>query len=161
MDMFLRVSPVALVRSMVGLAMVMVFLAACGGGSTDPVTLSAPPPTAVTIAPTQVPIDIPPTAVAPTTPATPTQAAQTGTLEEQIAAGKILYEKTASGVGCALCHGIDGKGDPLYAAPSNRGATADQILDAIETRPQMAFLVLSNDEVQAIAAYLKVLAEQP
>ena len=82
-------------------------------------------------------------------------------MDEQIAAGKLLFERTAGGVGCALCHGIDGKGDPVYAAPDNRGATVDQILDAIDTRPQMAFLKLSNDEVQAVAAYLKVLAEQP
>jgi mono/diheme cytochrome c family protein len=134
-------------------AMLMAVLVACGGSSTT--TSPTPiPPTSVALAPTAAPTATQPAPI-------PTAAGSTGSLDEQIAAGKILFEKTAGGVGCALCHGIDGKGDPVYAAPSNRGATADQILDAIETRPQMAFLVLSNDEVQAVAAYLKVLAEQP
>jgi mono/diheme cytochrome c family protein len=145
-------------------AMLMAVLVACGGSSTT--TSPTPiPPTSVALAPTAAPTATAPATTvtaAPTQPAPiPTAAGSTGSLDEQIAAGKILFEKTAGGVGCALCHGIDGKGDPVYAAPSNRGATADQILDAIETRPQMAFLVLSNDEVQAVAAYLKVLAEQP
>ncbi len=145
--------------------MLLAVLVACGGSTDGGTSVTPPPPTAVPLAPTAAPtIAAPATAVTviPTQPAPiPTAAGSTGSLDEQIAAGKLLFEKTAGGVGCALCHGIDGKGDPVYASPSNRGATAEQILDAIETRPQMAFLVLSNDEVQAVAAYLKVLAEQP
>ena len=139
----------------------LLVLVACGG-STEPVATPVPPPTAVPIAPTPVVPDEPVATATPSLPTpAPTEAAQTGSTEEQIAAGKLLFERTAGGVGCALCHGLDGKGDPTYAAPDNRGATADQILDAIETRPQMAFLIMSNDEVQAVAAYLQVLAEQP
>lgn len=148
----------SVLRGMVVGTIVLLTLAACGGSSDT----TSPTPTSVPVAPTLVPTLATAVAAIPTQPAPiPTPAGSTGSLDEQIAAGKLLFERTAGGVGCALCHGLDGKGDPAYAAPSNRGATADQILDAIDTRPQMAFLKLSNDEVQAVAAYLKVLAEQP
>ena len=80
---------------------------------------------------------------------------------EIIDRGKELFESEAGGVGCALCHGMDGKGMPELATPSNRGASVDMIWGALESRPQMSFLVLTDEEVTAISAYLEVLDTQP
>jgi mono/diheme cytochrome c family protein len=80
-----------------------------------------------------------------------------------LARGKALFEKDAGGVGCALCHGLDGKGKPELATPSNRGASEQLIWNALETRAQMTFMLgtLSSDDVRAISAYLAELATQP
>ncbi len=75
--------------------------------------------------------------------------------------GKVIFEKTAGGVGCAFCHGPDGKGKSEFAAPDIQGKTASDILSALQTRPQMRFINLSDDEVRAVAEYLKALNGQP
>ena len=75
--------------------------------------------------------------------------------------GEVIFEKTAGGVGCAFCHGPDGKGKSEFAAPNIQGKTASDILGALQTRPQMKFINLSDDEVRAVAEYLKALNGQP
>lgn len=72
-----------------------------------------------------------------------------------------LYEKTAGGTGCAICHGVDAKGNQVIGAPNNRGADEQLIWDALGRVPNMAYIRLSNDEVKALSAYLKFLATQP
>lgn len=80
--------------------------------------------------------------------------------EEVLAQGKQIFEKTAGGVGCAMCHGMDALGDPAQAAPPNIGASAEMIEQALFDRPQMSFISLTVPEVKAVAAYLQWLKEQ-
>ena len=68
-----------------------------------------------------------------------------------------MFEKTAGGLGCAYCHQLDASGDPAIGAPNIRGVTDAQIIDALNTRVQMSFLNLTNDEITAVAAYLMTL----
>ena len=155
-----------IIRVIIGLIVLMLaaMLAGCGGSSAP----SQPPAaTASPAAPTATPIVVEATVTPvpqPTDPlpnTTPTTTGGSGDQTELINQGKILFETTAGGVGCALCHGLDGMGKPELATPKNRGATAEMIWNAIDTRAQMTFLVLSNDEVRAIAAYLQELDSQP
>lgn len=155
-----------IIRVFLGLCILLLGAIAVGCGGSDAPNPTAPPtalpitPTATpvivepTLTPTTIPTEPPPLTVPPTT----VVKADTPELIEQ---GKILFETGAGGVGCAICHGLDGMGKPELATPKNRGATADMIWNALDTRAQMTFLVLSNDEVRAIAAYLKVLDTQP
>jgi len=165
------------IRAIIGLPVLLLAALALGcGGSALPTTTATPDPSVTPITepitqPTGVPATLVPSPTAtqapiPTTP--PAGEAANGghsnddALQEAlINQGKILFETTAGGVGCALCHGLDGKGKPEFASPPNRGATADMIWNALENRPQMSFIVLSNDEVRAVAAYLEVLATEP
>ncbi len=105
-----------------------------------------------------------PTIPRPTVTAAPTQASSSGPTElsdeEVLAQGKQIFEKTAGGVGCAMCHGMDAMGDPAQAAPPNIGAPAEMIEQALFDRPQMSFISLTQDEVKAVAAYLQWLKEQ-
>jgi len=71
--------------------------------------------------------------------------------DDQVAAGKLLFEETAGDVGCASCHGMDAKGD---AGPDIRGRTADDIHYAKENVEDMNFLELTDQDIEAVAAYL-------
>jgi len=143
----------------IGLFLVIGILAACGG--------SGPIPTStVTIV-----VDTPePTAPPSPTPAPPTQTPTpvstpsgngAGASGDLIARGKVIYEETAGGVGCALCHGLDAQGKPEVGAPPNIGATETDIAAALQDRAQMTFIKMTDEEIEAVAAYLKFLAEQP
>jgi len=76
---------------------------------------------------------------------------------ELVAAGKLLFESTAGGVGCAACHGMDATGIPDLASPDVRGADFAMIADALINRAQMTTLVLSDDEIKAVVAFLATL----
>ena len=141
-------------------AVIVALFGACGGDSssgssrtatpaftpTPPQNIAQPSPTATNVptVATQPPVTVP--------------AELSG--EEQIARGEELFQKTAGGVGCALCHGVDAMGDPAQGAPSNFGASAESIEQALYDRPQMSFIQLSRDEIKSIAAYLQYLKEQ-
>ena len=150
-------APTVIARVILGLCILLLGAVVVGCGGSDAPNPTAAP-TSLPITPTSPPVVVEPTAMPPTLP--PTTGNNTDSTEI-IDQGKILFETTAGGVGCALCHGLDGRGKPELATPQNRGATADMIWDALETRAQMTFLVLTNDEVRAIAAYLQVLDTQP
>ncbi len=77
-----------------------------------------------------------------------------------VARGRAIYEGTESGIGCAFCHGRDGRGKG-NATPDIRGKTASEVLKALRTSPQMDTINLTEGEVRAVAAYLKVLDRQP
>lgn len=139
-------------------------LAACGGtsGGTTPTTAttkatatSQPTPASVPSA-TTTPVPAPSRSGAvPPTPA----ASEGGDL---IADGKLIFEKTFGGVGCSLCHGLDGKGGLQGATPNIRGATEARVRAALGGGvPQMTFAKLSEKELMAVLAYLKYLTEQP
>ncbi len=151
-----------------GLVTVLVFIAACGGTTSSSTAGGSSPTTVLSFTPTAAPATASPTkAPAPsaaTVTATPTQATSSVpdevSDEETLAQGKLIFEKTAGGVGCAMCHGMDGQGDPMQAAPPNIGASAATIEQALFDRPQMSFIKLTRDEVNAVAAYLQWLKEQ-
>ncbi len=73
-----------------------------------------------------------------------------------IAQGRMIFEETAGGVGCAACHGHFGMGD-LQVGPNNRGASEERIRKGFATRDQMAFLRLTEEEIRAVAAFLQYL----
>ncbi|NQW22468.1 MAG: cytochrome c [SAR202 cluster bacterium] len=121
-----------------------------------PTATAVPSPTeTVAVAPTDTPEVIP-----STPPSLPDSTDQT-----LLAEGKLIFEKTAGGVGCAFCHGMDGKGDgPAgLGAPANRGSTRARFEWALgggETGA-MVFIQLNRAEKDAVMAYLDFLGEQP
>lgn len=80
-----------------------------------------------------------------------------------LAKGKQIYDYTAGDVGCAYCHGLDGKGHGPSGenAPNIRGMTATDAKQALKNIIYMDFIELSKDEIEAVGAYLQYLAEQP
>ncbi len=142
---------------LVGVAL-LVGLSACGGSSEEP----SPTPTTVQAVPTATAT---PTATAvPAGAPTPTTPAGSGD-GELLARGKVIFEETGGQVGCAYCHGMDGKGDgPAgVGAPANRGATRDRLKWALaggET-DAMSYFKLTNAEMDAVLEYLAFLAGQP
>lgn len=156
---------------LIGVLAMLVALPVCGGSSDEPTPVATAvqtAPTAIpTVAPTEVPEDTPtPAPTAATAPA-PTSAAPTsdGSADaDLLAQGKIIFEETAGGVGCAWCHGMDGKGagPSGLGAPKNRGATRDMFEDALaggETEA-MTFIELTEAEKVAVLAYLQFLETQ-
>ncbi|MBI2831859.1 MAG: c-type cytochrome [Chloroflexi bacterium] len=121
--------------------MAAVFLSACGG---QPAATSAPA--------TKVPASPAPPAVTTPAPAKVDPAVQR-------AKGEQIYQKTGGGTGCQACHGTDGKGKP-NTAPDVRGASADDIKRALGG-DAMSFIRLPDDDIEAVAAYLKYLQSQP
>ena len=77
---------------------------------------------------------------------------------EVIARGEELFQRTAGGRGCAACHGRDARGK--VGAPSIVGRSANSIRGALQRVPQMSFISLTDNEVEAVAAYLQYLRSQ-
>ncbi|MDP2719415.1 MAG: cytochrome c [Dehalococcoidia bacterium] len=73
--------------------------------------------------------------------------------------GKVIYEETAGGVGCKMCHGADGKGG--NQGPPIRGKSVEDVNRALATSETMEFINLTDEEVESVAAYLKYLNSQP
>ncbi|MBI2872816.1 MAG: cytochrome c [Chloroflexi bacterium] len=155
-----------------GVAMLVV-LAACGGptgGTTpapatpQPTATSRPTPTSLPT-PTATPVPTPTPTQSAVLPPTPTASAGGNDL---LALGKEVFEKKAGNVGCKACHGISGKGD-VGIGPDIRGKTADDIRRALKESDSpeepglMAQVVtnLNDQDIEAVAAYLAYLAEQP
>lgn len=81
-----------------------------------------------------------------------------------LAAGKVIFEETAGGDGCASCHGVSGRGDGPEGdgAPNIRGASKSAIRSAYSGGiPIMTDYELTEDELVAVAAYVKYLATLP
>lgn len=134
--------------------------AACGGGSSASDATPAPAKTAAVATLPQA--TSPATLPAATTPAaTPSAgAAATGA----VAAGKRVYE-TAGDLGCTECHQASGRGGKTTAgdtAPDIRGATLTKVKDALSGgAAAMSFIKLSEQEIQAVVAYLDYLNGLP
>lgn len=167
------------VPAMLAIAGSIVALAACSGGSEPPVptqvrptaTVAAAAPTATATpaptatattqpaaTPTTAPVRSPtvaPTA-APTVPRGATATAASG--PSKLALGEQVYQKTAGGVGCAACHGADGKG---LSGPNVRGKTSAEIGGQFLGNPSMQFIKLTQEELEAVGEYLAYLATQP
>jgi mono/diheme cytochrome c family protein len=145
------------------LGIVLWFLATASGGGD---TAAAVDTTTTTAAVTT-------TTAGPTTtttgdPATTTSAGATTTTVDTttttgssdaalVAEGEQIFLKTAGGVGCQYCHGVDGKGLPEAAAPDIRGKDYLAVTDALITRAQMSFISLTDHEIRAVVAYLATL----
>lgn len=80
-----------------------------------------------------------------------------GSSADLVAKGEVVYF-TAGGQGCSSCHGNDARGDQ---GPNIRGKTREEIVACLQTVVQMAFLNLTEEEIDAVAAYLAYLATQP
>lgn len=145
---------VTIPRVALGLVITAALLTACGGGSdasgspSTTATTSSTVPSSTTAATTATTLTTTTAGVATT--AGPSDA-------ELIAEGKELYETTAAGIGCAYCHGLDGMGILEQASPDIRGQGTDDILLALSDRAEMTSLVVSFEEVEAIAAYIATL----
>ena len=76
-----------------------------------------------------------------------------------IARGEDVFQRAAGGVGFASCHGIDARGiDGL--APEILGRPAKAIERALASVSQMGFISLTDDDLDAVAAYLQFLKSQ-
>ncbi len=142
----------------------LVSLAACGGsGSANEPTNTSVPPTSTTAA-TPTATMVPATPTATTAPSPTAMSGATGTAggadAQLIAEGKQIFEVTAGNIGCAYCHTKEATGDVAIGSPDIRGVTQAQIIDALETRAQMTFITMTDQEIKAVAAYLKTLAPQ-
>lgn len=145
---------------------VLVVLAACGGTTPTP---SAPKATATAQQPS---LQAPTSTAAPARTATatlaltPTAGASVPTspvpTDDPLAKGKLLFEKTAGGVGCASCHGLNGKGTTTVGAPDVRGSSEARVRGALAGGvAMMSFIKLNDPEITAVVAYMRYLNEQP
>lgn len=161
---------------LLGAIAVLAVLPACAGSTPAPAvpqataTAQQPTPTAAPAGqptPAAAPARQPTPPVAPAPTPTPTAVASLQgsppASADLLAKGKLIFEKTAGGVGCAYCHGLDGKGQGTsgVAAPDNRGATEAQVRDALLRVTMMSFIKLGDEEIKALVAYLQYLAKQP
>jgi len=79
---------------------------------------------------------------------------------EALKLGKLLYEETAGGVGCAYCHGLDGLGEGTAGveAPGVVGALEAAVRSSLAGAvPLMSFIKLTETEMAAILMYLQYL----
>lgn len=78
---------------------------------------------------------------------------------EVVERGRVVYDVSAGGVGCAMCHAPFALGD---IGPEIRGMTAREISDALGSIPDMSFISLSDADLADLATYLGWLgAHQP
>lgn len=111
-----------------------------------PAPVSTAKPTVTPAAKPTVTPTAKPTAT-PTAPAAP----KAGDL---VSKGEELYLRKAAGAGCAVCHGADARGG---MGPNVRGISAQKIRDALKTGTIMKSIKVTDDEIEAVSAYLKSL----
>ena len=73
--------------------------------------------------------------------------------------GEEIFQRTAGGVGCASCHGIDARGIH-NSGPQILEREAKGIQRALARVSQMGFISLTDDDLDAVAAYLQFLQSQ-
>ena len=138
----------------------LVVLTACGSAaSSAPAQVNSP-----TVMPERTAAPAPTANAAQPTSSQPATKPGNNANDELLAQGKLVFEKTAGGVGCAYCHGLDGKGQGPsgLGAPDNRGASEGKVRAALAGAvPVMSFIKLTEDEIAAVVAYLRYLGEQP
>lgn len=73
--------------------------------------------------------------------------------------GRLLFEETAGGVGCAICHGLDGTGDRDAGGVYIQGVLVSTMQSALNggVEEMDELFDLSQKEVTAIQAYLDYL----
>ncbi|MBI3047300.1 MAG: c-type cytochrome [Acidobacteria bacterium] len=75
--------------------------------------------------------------------------------------GRLIFEKTAGGIGCAACHGMNGRGGAQFNAPDIRGADETRVRSALAGVAQMSQIRLTDAEITAVVAHLQELNKQP
>lgn len=141
---------------LLGAATLLVVLPACGGSTGGTTPASSGPAASAPGAPI--------TSAAPAANPQPTTQPGNQAASDLLAKGKLIFDKTAGGTGCASCHGLDGKGQGTagVGAPDNRGASEEKVRNALAGGvPLMSFIKLTDEEITAVVAYLKYLNEQP
>jgi len=78
-----------------------------------------------------------------------------------LARGREIFEKTAGGVGCASCHGLNGRGGAQFNAPDIRGANEMRVRSALAGVVVMSQITLNDAEIAAVVAHLAELNRQP
>ena len=92
-------------------------------------------------------------------PPTPAGAAAAG--GNRFALGREIFEKTAGGIGCAACHGMNGRGGVQFNAPDIRGADEMRVRAALAGVAFMSRIMLTDAEIAAVVAHLQELNKQP
>lgn len=143
-------------------SLIALMLVGCGGSNSVTVDTPEPVPTVRTL------LFLTPGAVTAPTPSAPGSGGSgTGSVmgdpmgNDLFAMGeKIFIEGTdkQNQIGCQYCHAEDGRGN---IGPSIIGKTPGDIQSALINNDVMTFLRLNEQEVNAVAEYLKWLAEQP
>ena len=77
-------------------------------------------------------------------------------LSDPISVGENVFQRTAGGIGCQFCHSQDASGG---IGPRLIGRTSADIAGALDRVAAMQFINLTNEEIQAVAAYLVTLGE--
>jgi DNA-binding beta-propeller fold protein YncE len=77
-----------------------------------------------------------------------------------LALGRTIFEKTAAGIGCAACHGLNARGGVQFNAPDVRGADEARVRSALAGVAQMSTIKLSDAEIAAVVAHLQELNKQ-
>jgi mono/diheme cytochrome c family protein/DNA-binding beta-propeller fold protein YncE len=75
--------------------------------------------------------------------------------------GRMVFEKTAGGVGCAVCHGVNARGGAQFAAPDIRGADEARVRSALAGVAVMSRITLNDAEIAAVVAHLQELNREP
>jgi mono/diheme cytochrome c family protein len=75
--------------------------------------------------------------------------------------GREMFEKTAGGVGCAACHGMNARGGAQFNAPDIRGADEQRLRAALAAVTVMSRITLNDAEIAAVVAHLAELNKQP
>lgn len=115
------------------------------------------PPVAVTttITTTTTAAATVPTTLDPGTATTVTGVTTTialGGEEAVLALGREVFQVTAGGVGCALCHGSRGEGTPY--GPRIAGRSREDIVGALRWAGDMANIDLTAEELDGVALYV-------
>jgi len=71
--------------------------------------------------------------------------------------GRMIFEKTAGGIGCAACHGANGRGGAQFNAPDIRGADEARVRTALAGVAVMSRITLNEAEIAAVVAHLQEL----
>jgi DNA-binding beta-propeller fold protein YncE/mono/diheme cytochrome c family protein len=95
--------------------------------------------------------------VAAAQPAAPQLAAGGGGRGNAPVSGREIFEKTAGGIGCAACHGMDARGGAQAKAPDIRGADEMRIRAALAGVAVMSRLTLNDAQIAAVATHLQEL----
>lgn len=80
--------------------------------------------------------------------------ASPSSLSGDVVRGEVIFQKTAGGSGCSLCHGKDAQG---ISAPRIVDKETEDIKFALSSVPAMRFININSQEIADVAAYLKSL----
>ena len=97
----------------------------------------------------------------PATAAASAAATSAAPVADRLALGRMIFEKSAGGIGCAACHGIDGRGTAQANAPDIRGADEARVRAALTGVAVMSRITLTDAEIAAVVLHLQELNNQP